>query len=333
MYQLVPENRVQFGKVLSESLTIFWKHRSLWIASLIAGLFGQGRINTSLNFSQQQPFPQTAPGEVPDFGQMFRGTIFEDVLRNPMPYLLIGGTLWLIWGLLSLIVGSWASGALIYMVDEIDHNGATSLGSGWRTMRKRLGQLIGLRLVVILPFLIIAALIVVSVFPLWLQVMRSLLLPPDQVEQAMRAIDPGQFSGLFCLLPLAICIVLPVTLGLAAISVFAERACLLEALGIMPSLRRGWQILRAQIGYAILGWVMSFVVGMVTSILLFAPIFSFWGSTIGEFFAQGLSPEVISKMTIVGLYLMIASLTLGSWVAGWNSVFWTKLYKAFTGLG
>lgn len=331
MYQLVPENQVQFGKVLSESLTLFWRHRALWIASIIAGMLGQGRVGMSFNVSQSQPFPQTNPGELPDFQRMFQGTFLEDFIRNPVPYLVIGGAIWLLWGLITLIFGSWAAGALICMVEEIEQRGTTSLGSGWRAARARLGTLIRLRLVVILPFLLALAIIMVPLLPFWLQMMRILFLPADQVAQAMQNFNPGPLSALFCMIPVVICIFLPVTLILAALSVFGERACLLEGMGVRQGLRRGWQILRKQIGYTILAWVMTIFITLGAGIVLMLPLLPFWLRTATGFFERGFSADVLTNFVIVGVYSLLVSLTLGSLIGGWISVFWTKLYLAFTG--
>ena len=55
-------------------------------------------------------------------------------------------------------------------------------------------------------------------------------------------------TGLAVIIGLLVCIVVPVALVLSVLRTFAERAAMLENLGVVDAYRRGWQVLVANLG-------------------------------------------------------------------------------------
>ncbi|MEZ4617786.1 MAG: hypothetical protein R2867_20065 [Caldilineaceae bacterium] len=72
--------------MVNTTFTLVKNHRALWWAGMLAVIL-QGGANINVNYSMRQPTPTMRPDGTVDFGQMFAGTIIEDIIANPMPYI------------------------------------------------------------------------------------------------------------------------------------------------------------------------------------------------------------------------------------------------------
>jgi hypothetical protein len=68
-----------------------------------------------------------------------------------------------------------------------------------------------------------------------------------------------------------VCIIVPIILILSILRNFAERACMLEDLGVIESYQRGMSVLRENIGEAILLFLIQIVIFVVLGVLAFLP--------------------------------------------------------------
>ena len=84
--------------------------------------------------------------------------------------------------------------------------------------------------------------------------------------------------GLICILPL-ICILIPVFWGISVVIEQANVAIVLENLGIADGLRKGWEVVRANIGpmilLALILFIGSGVIGFIFAIPIIAAVFPF----------------------------------------------------------
>jgi hypothetical protein len=78
-------------------------------------------------------------------------------------------------------------------------------------------------------------------------------------------------AGLGITIALSACIVIPIVLVLSILRNFAERACMLEDLGVIDAYRRGTSVLMANLGEAIILFLLQIVITIVLGILLFLP--------------------------------------------------------------
>ena len=250
---------MNYGNVISESFNIFWKHKSLWIFGIMAALFGQSDYTFNVNYRESVSYP-AGEGLPPGFQSPFEGTIFANFFENPAPYIIAGIFLSLIWWVISNIFGWLAQGALIGMADEADSTGSTSLGNGWNTGLGRLLPLFFIALVLALPMLLIiipAALWAVQ----FLYQFKDLFATPDP-EQLLAGMLPAFFSAFACLIPL-ICIGALMGFVLNLLNIIAARSCVLENLGVMDSIKRGWQVAVGNIGYTLLTWFLLLVLQII----------------------------------------------------------------------
>ena len=68
-----------------------------------------------------------------------------------------------------------------------------------------------------------------------------------------------------------VCVIIPIVLVLSILRNFAERACMLEDLGVIDSYRRGTSVLMANLGEAIILFLIQIAVFVVLFVLLFVP--------------------------------------------------------------
>ena len=129
--------------------------------------------------------------------------------------------------------------------------------------------------------------------------------------------------GFLCLLPL-ICILIPVAIGVNIVIEQANRAIVLEDLGIVDGLKRGWEIARSNIGPILIMALILFGISLVLGIVIALPIFIIVIPTIFAF-AMG------EGQSFTPLYLALACICLYapvSWLL--NGILTTFTQSAWT---
>jgi hypothetical protein len=317
---------MDYGKVITESFNIFWKHRSLWIFGIMAAIFGQSDYSFSVNYQEGVSF---TPGDVPsleDFPFPFQNTIFTNFLENPMPYIAVAISISLIWWVISNIFGWLAQGAMIGMADEADRTGSTSLGSGWRTGVNRLFPLFFITLLLALPTLI--AIIPAIIWGLQILSQFSGFFTSPNPEQSFESIFPSFISGLACLVP-SICLGGLMGWVFGLLNKLAARSCVLEELGVIDSIKRGWRVMISNIGYTLLTWLILVVTSMIFGFVAAMPALVLWIPTARAILHSNWSAISTISALIMGLYSIIAVVGIGGVLTSFNSTLWTKSYKAF----
>ncbi|HSJ58550.1 MAG TPA: hypothetical protein VLC95_15315, partial [Anaerolineae bacterium] len=78
-------------------------------------------------------------------------------------------------------------------------------------------------------------------------------------------------NAVAALLGVLACIAVPVALVLELVRVFAERGCMLEGLGVLDAYRRGFEVLRSNLGSALVLFLIQIVVTVTLFVLLIVP--------------------------------------------------------------
>lgn len=327
-FQLRPAPRVEYSTLVNDSFRLLKNHRALWIAGILATLLQGGtNFNLNMNVGQRGGFPTGQAGNPPNFDEFFAGTPIPAILANPLPYVIGALIIVVLFGLIRLIFGTWAQAALISMANETDTIGSTSLGSGWRQARGRLLSLIGFQFLLALPVILLGIVLFATFFPLWLTMMRSLLLPAPEMEAAMSQIDPAQFSSLFCLIPLLVCTFIPVTILISIIEIYGFRSCLLARTGALTSIGRGWRLFRQQMGNTVLTGVFALIAGSIVGLIVLLPIFPFWFRLAGQFFEQGFTSDLFWRLVPLILYVAVVGTVASGIVRAYFATLLTKLYN------
>jgi hypothetical protein len=139
-------------------------------------------------------------------------------------------------GLVLWVVATLARGGLISGVDTIAAGGSSSFSQAFSAGLQKGWRLLGIGILPGIPGLIIllAGLGVVG-FSLGLT---------QFLDVGWRSLG----TGALVLIGGLVCIVAPIALLLGLLRTFAERACMLEDLGVFASYKRGWQVLSSNIG-------------------------------------------------------------------------------------
>lgn len=238
---------MDFGEVLSSAWRIIWKHKILWIFGIFAGCSrggGGGGGNSGTQFSSRggpNPFPQFN-----EFANQF-GNWIDNHLWVVALFILVVLVLFL----LALFLGTIGRIGLIRGTFKAD-GGAEHLGFMelwdeslryfWRIFL--LALLVGL-VVLVLVSALVAVGIGAAIFTLGI--------------------------GFLCVLPL-FCVLF---LGLVFAGIViqqAEAAIVIENLGIMDGLRRGWDVVKTHLGPILIMWLILLVIGFVVGIVIALPI-------------------------------------------------------------
>lgn len=246
---------MEYGKLVNRAVNIVWQNKFLivlgFLASLGSGSFpGGGGGGGGNGNGNGQPFGE--PGQFPEFGEEIAGLAIGAIIALLCVVFIVAIALW--------VVSTIARGGLIAGVDSIESGEKTGLGQAWSAGWQRVWSLLGIGLLPAIPGLIlfIVGLLVLGVYG------------------GVSALFGQEFAsigtaGLGVTIAVLACIVIPIALVLAILRNFAERACMLEDLGVIDSYRRGSNVLMANLGEAILLFLLQIAIFVVLGILLFVP--------------------------------------------------------------
>lgn len=251
--------KLNIGKILTRSWQIIWKHKILWVFGILAG-FASGRSggNNGGNGNRSGSNGDTTPFSGNQFGQM-EGQFREFIQQ----YLLIIITVCLVILILSLVfyaLGMMGRIGMIKGVAKVE-GGADTLGFGeiWSESMPYFWRFFGLNFLVGLAFaVIIIPLVLVGVLTAGI--------------------------GFACILPI-ICLLIPVGWAVSLVLEQAQIAIVQENLGMVDGFKRGWEIVKSDIGgiivLALILGVASFFIGLIIAlplILAFLPVIFSAGS-------------------------------------------------------
>jgi hypothetical protein len=305
---------------LKHAARLFRQTKALWLLGIIAALFGQNEYGFSVNYSQRGPTSSTSQPDEP-FADLLANPWVASFLANPVPYLVGIGALALIGWIIATVVGWFVQGAMIHLAAQADQGGSPSLGTSLRASRQHVWSLFLIRLVLSIPTFVVVVIAALLIVPLLLSVVRTTT--PD-----VDTLLPRLFGTLACLIPLFL------LNGLAGIvlhllNILAARACVLEHLTMRASLRRGWFVLRKNVGYTVLNWFLFLIVGAIFGFVAALPAFLLL-ITAGQAFLQNdWTPWALTAAIGVGIYFVVMSIGVGGILTGFNSTVWTVLYQAF----
>lgn len=252
---------MDYSRLLQRSFEIVTRHPVLILlgvlAALSGGISGSGNgINFSFSDSNRGDFRQ-----MPDLGQVQPPDVdFSPVLgiaAAALPVLLCFAV---IIGLVLWAVGTIARGGLVASVEAVENGSRPTLGDAWRAGVQRAAPLLGISLIPAIPgvFLFVAGIVSFAMA-------GGVMLMFD---------GSGGFpvsAGILSMLGVLSCIAVPFALIFGLARTFAERACMIEGLGVVDSYRRGFEVLSANLASAIILFVIQIVISIAVGVLLFLP--------------------------------------------------------------
>jgi hypothetical protein len=243
---------MEYGKIVERSVNIVWQNKYLILLGILASLGSGAFTGGGGGGGGGGQGGNGQPGQFPEFSDEIAGLAVGAVVALACVALLVGILFW--------VISTIARGGLITSVDTVESGGKSSFSHGWRAGRERAWTLLGIGLLPGIPGLILfmAGLVALGAYG------------------GMSALFGEQFAapgmaGLGGIVALVACVLVPIILVLTILRSFAERAAMLENLGVLDAYRRGWNVLTANLGEALLLFLLQVGIFIVLGIALFLP--------------------------------------------------------------
>lgn len=305
-----------FGEVLSRAWQIIWKHKVLWIFGILASCSqGGSRFNSSNSSGSGNG--GTGPTNLPPQLEQF----FETISQNATAFIAIAVALVCIFWIVAIFLGTIGRIGLIRGTSQVE-SGIEHLifGQLFSESTPYFWRIFGLSLVVGLPFVILigafaAALIVFGI----------------SMSQGSDASAVG-FLGVLPFFIGCMCLLIPVGFVISMIIRQAERAIVLDDMPVFPSLSRGWDIFKGNLGPIIVMAIILAVIAFVAGFIIAIPVFIIVVPAALAFIAgeaQNYTPMILAGVCIC-LYIPVSMLLNGILISYTESA-WTLTYLRLTG--
>ncbi len=317
---------MNYGDILNRSWRIVWNFKFMILLGFLAAL-GSGMSSSNVNYtadsSDFQNFPMTNwPGNMPDPAQVM-AVIGALAVGAACVAFIIGIALW--------ILRLTAEAGLIDAASRLDAGQKVTFGEAMRAGWGKIWSMIGLSL---LMFGVVLAIIIVVMLIFGLSIGGTVaggIAAGEDMAGAFAALGAGLVALLCCV----ICGIALLAIVLSIIYIFAQRAIVLENEGVLDGIRRGWEVIRANLGeviillilFVFLGFVVSAIVALV-SIPLAALSF---GPGAWRFFSgESLGPLEIILMVVGGLAWIVVVAAIRSFFTAFSSSAYTLAFQEFT---
>ena len=313
---------MELGYVLRRAWRIIWEHKLLWLFGILVSM---GMVSTRLGLSSGQW--EAAVQELPPGLQQ----PIVDFMNGPY---VAAATVAL--AVLGFIVGFGLSllsvlgrVGLVHQVRAVEEYGVAVLKGGWLAGRQHLWQAFFVRLLLALP---VGMVVFVGALPAavaWL-----LTVGQEQLEgQVFGTLTTGALA-LICLAP-AVLLSLLLSIPTGVLQRLAVRACVLEKLGVRASIARAWGMLRENLGWLALVWLVLSLISAGVIILVGLPLVVMWWILFSTaWLAMFFSPLFsVVLLLLLGLAAWLVASAIGGVVETFSSAAWTLSYRELTGMG
>jgi hypothetical protein len=236
--------KLNIGKILTRSWEIIWKHKVLWIFGILAG-FASGRSGGNSGGNRSGSSGDTNPFSGGQVGQM-EGQ-FREFFQQYMLIIIAVCLVIFILSILFYALGMMGRIGMIKGVTKVE-SGAEKLvfGELWSESMPYFWRFFGLNFVISLAFaIIIIPLVLVGVLTAGI--------------------------GFVCILPI-ICLLVPIGWAVGLILEQAQVAIVMEDLSMVDGFKRGWEILKSDVGGIIVLALILGVAGFIIGIIIALPI-------------------------------------------------------------
>lgn len=307
---------MDYGKILSRAWTIVWENKWLLVLGFLAALGSGGSSGGSSNFRSQSPG---------NFGSDFPND-FRAMWSEFAPFIGIAIGFFILLVIILWLVSLVGEAGMIASVNRLEAGEKVTLRDGFQAGISYLKNMIPLSLVLFGPFLIVGLIFAV------IGISFAIASLSDGGDFPVRSFG---MIGL-CLAPLA-CI-----LGIAGVVVsfvypMAQRGIIIEGLGLMAGIRRGWQVLRTNIVEIILLGIIFAIIGFFISIaalIVAAPLALLFilPTAVAAFEGSAVFTTGTIMMVAIGVMVFIVlAAAVGSILRAFQSTAFTLGYHHWTG--
>ena len=248
---------MDYGKLFTRAWDIIWKYKFLIILGVLVALSG-----STGSGGNQSRFVFDG-GDLPwnDMPMLNYGSPFQDSELSILAILgLIAlGVVIILVGLALWVAGTIARGGLISAVNDIESDKPADFSTAFKAGWKKGWRLLGIDLVPAIPGL---AFFIGSL---------AIFLSYGGFVEMMDGSWPYAGMGPFLPLILLSCLLVPFILFLSILQTFANRACMLEDLGVVASFRRGFEVMADNLGTALILFLLQAAVSIGLFIVMIVP--------------------------------------------------------------
>jgi hypothetical protein len=300
---------IEYGNLLSKAWRITWNNKWLWLL----GFLVSSTLNTSFRFntpsfdtqtpSPSGPRPQLPP-EVERLVEQFQRPEVAGILITVACVILL-------LALVFFVLTTIARGGLIGGIRVADDTGKVGLGEAWGIGLRYFWRMLGLEILQALPIIVVA--IVFVIFFIFLSAATFGL-------------------GVLCLLPI-LCILVILFIPYGLIFWLGSFGMVLEDLGVIDSVKRGWEIFKTHPGPVLLVGVILFILLFIVGLVVLIPFVVIAIPAVLAFMGD---PQHPNWGLLAGAGLALLCLIPIIWVANgilttWVYSVWTLLYRQLSG--
>ena len=255
---------MDYGKLLGRAWNIMWENKFLILLGVLVALGsgssgGGGGGNTASSLGEGD-FDVRSLENLDVRPQELLREIGVPALN--LAILLVLLALALTVGLALWVVSTIARGGLIAGASTIDAGAASSFSQAWSAGWRRGWTLLGIGILPAIPGFILLIMGLGT---------AGMLAGVYGFGLTGEEIVPWLMAGPAAILAALACILLPIALLLGLLRTLANRACMLEDLGVFASYRRGVNVLLENIGPALVLFLIQVVIGIAVGIAMFIP--------------------------------------------------------------
>jgi hypothetical protein len=119
---------------------------------------------------------------------------------------------------------------------------------------------------------------------------------------------------------------------LSQIGIYAERAAILEGMGWIDSFKRGWQVLKENLGPTLIFWLIFLVIGLILGTVVLGGRAVVTLPFLAAFSQTDPGAWIMVPICFGGALGMLVFALIGSIVETFTSATWTLVYRELTGL-
>ena len=248
---------MDYGNLFKRAWDIIWNNKFLIILGILVALgSGGGSAGNSISrLGDEQTF-QNPPffnfGAHP-FDQEYAGLAAGVIILLALVALLAGLVFW--------ALSTVARGGLIYAAANISAGNTATFSEAFAAGWEKVLRLLGIGLAPAIPGFLI---FLISGFSMVVYTGSSFVSTRAFPVRASNGVLIAVAIGLICVLGLA-------TAVLALLRTFANRACMLEDLGVIDSYRRGFEILGKEFGSVLVLFLLQIAISVTIGIIFFVP--------------------------------------------------------------
>lgn len=298
---------MDYSETLSKGWRITWRHKWMWLLTFIPALGGLLSFGIS---SFQQNAALDGAGD-------------PEVLMSQMGGMLLLNCLIFIVGLVIGIIGLATRGGLIAAVAGINRGESYTFGGAVRAGGRKLLPLIGMSLLLIGGFILLAAL--VGMILLVVFSVGAFASGSGQSESLWAGLGLVGTLGMCC----AMIVFAIVAMLVNVVYPFAFRGIMLRDLGVIDSIGHGWRVVRENLGEIILLYLPFFLLT-----LLLGGVYAVF--TFGSAFQAAMAGDPTAMMSGFGwefFVLFIIWTFISAVLSAWQSAAFTLAYEQWMGKG